>query len=178
MLRAATLPAAMARMTVAGPVWQSPPTNTLSYPAAAKPSSASKQPRTVSMPNSSNGSVSMPCPTAMSTMSAAMRSCGLSAATGAGRPARTAPIIWGCVASAVQRPSPSTSMPTGACSTTNSTPSATALSTSAGSAVMSSLRRRYTTDTSSAPARTAVRAQSMATLPPPTTATLLPVKSG
>ena len=53
-----------------------------------------------------------------------------------------------------------------------------ALSTSAGSAVMSTLRRRYATDTSAAPARTDVRAQSMATLPPPTTTTRLPVKSG
>ena len=59
-----------------------------------------------------------------------------------------------------------------------STPSAMADSISAGSAVMSEMRRRYTTDTSSAPARTAVRQQSMATLPPPMTATFLPVKSG
>ena len=80
--------------------------------------------------------------------------------------------------SAVQCPRSSTSMLAGASSTIISTPSAMALSTSAGSAVMSSLRRRYTTETSSAPARTDVRAQSMATLPPPTTTTRLPVKSG
>ena len=63
-------------------------------------------------------------------------------------------------------------------STIISTPSAMAASTSVGSAVMSSLRRRYATDTDFAPALTAVRAQSIATLPPPTTTTSLPVKSG
>ena len=36
MLRAATLPAAIALITVAGPVWQSPPTNTLPGPSAAR----------------------------------------------------------------------------------------------------------------------------------------------
>ena len=130
------------------------------------------------MPNSSNGPDTTSCPTAMRMMSASMRRVGLSAAIGAGRPPRTGPIICGCVMSAVQCPRSSTSMLAGASSTIISTPSAMALSTSAGSAVMSSLRRRYTTETSSAPARTDVRAQSMATLPPPTTTTRLPVKSG
>ena len=130
------------------------------------------------MPNSSNGADTMFWPTAIRMMSAGMRICGLSAATGAGRPRLTGPIICGFVSSAQQRPCSSFSMAAGACSVIISTPSAMADSISAGSAVMSEMRRRYTTDTSSAPARTAVRQQSIATLPPPMTATFLPVKSG
>ena len=84
----------------------------------------------------------MAWPTAMSTISASSRNSGLSAATGAGRPRFTAPMRWGWHTSAAARPSASTSMRSGACRHIISTPSAIALSTSAGSAVISSRRRR------------------------------------
>ena len=120
----------------------------------------------------------MAWPTAIKTMSASMVSSGFAAATGAGRPRLTAPMRWGWTTRALALPSTSASMRTGACRVSISTPSAMAASTSSGSAVMSSSLRRYATVTLSAPARTEVRAQSMATLPPPTTTTFLPEKSG
>ena len=142
MFRAATLPAAMARMTVAGPVWQSPPTNTPSSPSARKLSSATKRPHSAAMPNSSKGAVTTFWPTANSTTSASMRLRGLSASTGAGRPRLTVEIICGWVITAQVLPASSASMDTGASRVIISTPSAMALSTSSGSAVMSAKRRR------------------------------------
>ena len=61
---------------------------------ARRPSSASRRPRAADRPSSSNGAHSTSWPTATKTTSASMRRCGLSAGTGAGRPPRTAPIIW------------------------------------------------------------------------------------
>ena len=55
---------------------------------------------------------------------------------------------------------------------------ADSVSTSSTKAVISDCLRRYATVTSDAPARTEVRAQSIATLPPPTTTTFLSEKSG
>ena len=84
----------------------------------------------------------MACPTAMMTRSAARRTSGLSAGTGAGRPPRTAPMRWGWQMSAVAQPSAFASMLAGARRQRISTPSIMAASTSEGSAVMSSRRRR------------------------------------
>ena len=69
MLAAATFPAAMARITVAGPVTQSPPANTPSFSAIELSFSAKKHPRLAGMPARSNGSETIFCPIATITMS-------------------------------------------------------------------------------------------------------------
>ena len=89
------------------------------------------------MPACSKAMVSMPWPTAATMMSAGMRTSGASAFWGTGRPERMAPGIWGWTQRAAARPSSPASMRTGAMRVSSSTPSATAPSTSAGRAVMS-----------------------------------------
>ena len=117
-------------------------------------------------------------PTAMRTTSQGMTSWGWSASRGAGRPPRTSPITWGWTTSPVTLPFSSVWMATGAFRGRTSQPSAMAPSISSGRAVISAMRRRETHLTDLAPRRTEVRVASMATLPPPTTTTSFPVKSG
>ena len=121
----------------------------------------------------------MPWPMATTMISAGMRTSGRSALLGRGRPDLSAsPMIWGCTHSAAALPSSSASMWEGAIRAAISAPSAMAPVTSSGRAVMSSMRRRYTHVTFSAPRRMELRVTSIATLPPPMTTTRLPVKSG
>ena len=67
MLSAATLPAATARITVAGPETASPPANTLSSPGTALVRSAWMAPRWVVTPTASKGLASMAWPMATMT---------------------------------------------------------------------------------------------------------------
>ena len=64
MLSAATLPAATARMTVAGPDTASPPANTFFTPGTALVRSARMVPRWVATPMASKGWASMDWPMA------------------------------------------------------------------------------------------------------------------
>ena len=59
-LAAATLPAAMARMALAGPVTQSPPANTLFILPTWLELAATKVPRLMGTPDCSNPAISMP----------------------------------------------------------------------------------------------------------------------
>ena len=141
-------------------------------------SAATTFPREQGMPKASNGAESMSCPIATTMRSQATRRSGAAAARGAGLPHRGSPMIWGCTTSPATRPSASHSTRTGALSSKISHPSAWAPAISASCAVMSQMRRRYATMTLLAPRRTEERATSMATLPPPTTMTRSPEKSG
>ena len=94
------------------------------------------------------------------------------------RPSLMVLIICGVTRTPDTCPFSSTSIPAGATKVSSSTPSATAASISAGRAVISATRRRYTMLTFFAPRRMAVRTASMDTFPPPITATSCPVRSG
>ena len=80
MLAAATLPALMARMTVAGPVWQSPPEYSPSKPGTAPSESVTMRPHVHGTPMASNGAESMSWPMATITRSQAMSCSGAAAA--------------------------------------------------------------------------------------------------
>ena len=167
----------MALITVAGPDTQSPPAY-MPTRFKAPETSARSFPLFVAIPACSKGSVTISCPTAIRITSHSSRSSALSAFRGEGRPPLTCPIIWGCTHNALALPLSSFSIRRGAFNVRSSIPSAMAPSTSAGRAVISSLRLRYTMLTVFALERIAVLAQSIATLPPPTTMTRFPVKSG
>lgn len=64
MFAAATLPALMARMTVAGPVWQSPPQKSPSKPGTEPSGLQTTRPCSHGTPIASNGAESMSCPIA------------------------------------------------------------------------------------------------------------------
>ena len=181
MFAAATLPAAMARMTVAGPVTQSPPANTPSMLSIWPLASATKAPRLMVILLCSKPCVSTPCPMATTIPSAAMRFSKSFAFSGLGRPLSSiSPMICGCVQSATAWPCPFVSMRTGGLAMlTSSTPSATAPSTSSG---MRGHIHPGGGDRRNSPyaRRGALRCAhtSIATLPPPMTHDLLAAEIG
>ena len=86
MLAAATFPAAIARITVAGPVTQSPPANTPSFSAIELSCCAEKRPRFAGIPARSNGSETISCPIATITTSQGICIGSLPEFAGEGRP--------------------------------------------------------------------------------------------
>ena len=174
-MAAATLPAAIALITVAGPVTQSPPANIPLCSLISLVASASIVPRLTVTPCSSKYLVSIPCPIATTIKSQGIRTSSFAAVLGDGLPPLILLIICGCT----QRPTTlsflSFSILTGDISSRISHPSASAPATSSSSAVISSLRLLYTMLTFSAPSLTDERATSIATLPPPITTTFFPV---
>ena len=139
-LAAATLPAATAKITVAGPETQSPPEKTPSMPGTLPSSAATMLFRLTGTPAWAKSLESTAWPTAMRTTSQGMTSWGWSASRGAGRPPRT--ITWGWTTRPVTLPFSSVWMATGAFRGRTSQPSAMAPSISSGRAVMSAMRRR------------------------------------
>ena len=95
MLAAATFPAAIARITVAGPVTQSPPANTPSFSAIELSFCAKKRPRFAGMPARSNGSETISCPIATITISQGICIGSLPEFAGEGRLPVIRPIILG-----------------------------------------------------------------------------------
>ena len=93
MLAAATLPAAMARMTVAGPETQSPPAKMPGIPDTSSLSREAMLPLRTATPSFSNSLDSMPCPTATIRRSQARRVGSVLAGRGVGRPPLMALII-------------------------------------------------------------------------------------
>ena len=178
MLAATTLAAAMALMTEAGPLAQSPPAKT--------PGMFSKSPVLLVMifplwtgtPASSKWLVSISWPMARISTSQGIYTSGSPVGWIPARPSFMALTIWGVAQIPRTRPFSSTSMEDGAFKVKSSIPSATAPSISSGRAVISWRRLRYRMLTFSAPMRFAVRTASMDTLPPPTTTTCFPVRSG
>ena len=169
----------MARITVAAPVTASPPAKTPGRVVAPE-SSATRQPRRV---------VSSPCvvleisgfgdvPRAMMTVSVGISNSEPGMGTGLRRPLSSgSPSSIRMHFRARTQPFSSPSTSTGLVSMSKMMPSCMAWWTSSRRAGSSASVRRYTMWTS-APRRSAVRAASMATLPPPTTHTFLPAWIG
>ena len=169
----------MARITVAAPVTASPPANTPGR-VVTPFSSATRQPlRVTSRPSvvlEINGLGDVP--RAMITVSVSISNSLPGMGTGLRRPLSSgSPSSMRMQRNARTQPFSSPKISTGLVSMSNTIPSSMAWCTSSRRAGSSASVRLYTMCTS-APSLNAVRAASMATLPPPTTQTFLPACMG
>ena len=172
-MKAARRPWPTAVVIIVGPVTTSPAAKTCGTAVCSVPGSAlSVRLPLVSRPNAS---VSAPMPAATMTTSHSRLLRWLSSYSGWKRPSGSNTQVQTLSSAPCTRPSPvKWSMPQPSCSVM---PSARASSTSKSWAGISSQHSRLTWSTDAAPRRRAVRAASMATLPPPTTSTRLPARS-
>jgi len=171
-MKAARRPWPTAVVIIVGPVTTSPAAKTYGIGVCSVAASAfSVRFGFVSRPKAS---VSALMPAATITASQAMVLRCVSSYSGAKRPSSPKTQVQTFSSAPATRPSPTKwSMPQPSCSVT---PSARASRTSKSWAGISSQHSRLTWSTEAAPSRRAERAASMATLPPPTTSTLLPVR--